>query len=115
MYSVLLYIRDMLLLFALDNSSEDACRIRVEFSPTQSVTPENQFQPVPATPKNPVQNRTKLHVFDRVCMASRDDNTPYDKRIEGFGRFPLPPKIWLLASLIQYIGGGDTNLSGRAR
>ena len=40
-----------------------------------SVTPENQFQPVPATPKNPVQYRTPSTcsnascVFDRLCMA----------------------------------------------
>ena len=66
LYSVLLYIRDMLLLFASDNSSEDAASSYVHVESVsssvrrKSVTPENQFQPVPATPKNPVQNRTKL-------------------------------------------------------
>ena len=32
--------------------------------------------------------------------------------LKDFGRLPLPPKIWLLASLIQYIGGGNTYISG---
>jgi hypothetical protein len=36
--------------------------------------------------------RTKLHVFNRACMASRHDDTPYDKWIRYFGRFPLPTK-----------------------